>query len=101
MNSEETHHVKFLADLWNIPLARITWYSDGMNSRIWSFHLENGLIAMVTSAELLNQRKFQTKLLGLGVLPLDVRPAALWKEMVVPSIIQVAEPWEKEMGDMG
>jgi hypothetical protein len=61
--------------------------------RIWGFHLENGLTAMVTSAELLNQKKFQTKLIGVGVLPLDVRPDE-WKETVVQRILQAAEPWK-------
>jgi hypothetical protein len=91
MNREETYHIKFLADLWEIPLARITWWSNNENSRIWSFHLENGLAARVTTAELLSQKKFQVKLLGVGVLPREVHPKQLWQEMVVPGVIEAAE----------
>jgi hypothetical protein len=94
MNSAEAEDkdIKFLTELLSIPLTKITWWSGGQGWRIWYFTLENGRTAMVTSAELLNQKKFQLKLLGVGVLPLDVHPATLWKEMVVPRIIQAAEP---------
>jgi hypothetical protein len=42
----------------------------------------------------MNQKKFQTKLLGVGILPLDVRPVE-WKETVVQRILQAAEPRTK------
>lgn len=83
--------IAFLAELWGIPLVKITWWSNGENGRNWGFTLEDGQTAMCTSSEIMNQKKFQTKMLGVGVLPLDVRPRE-WKEIVVQRIIQRAEP---------
>ena len=95
MNSDKTHHINFLAEILGIPLVKITWWSDGLNGRNWGLVLENGLTGMLTSEELMTQKKFQTKLIEVGVLPLDVRPCE-WKEMVVQRIIQAAEEQPKK-----
>ena len=94
MNGNKTHHIKFLAEILGIPLVKITWWSNGENGRNWGLVLENGQTTMCTSSEIMNQKKFQTKLLGGGVLPLDVRPVE-WKETVVQRILQAAEPRTK------
>jgi len=85
--------VAFLAELWEIPLVKITWWSDLEGNRIWGFTLEDGQTAMCPSSEIMNQKKFHTKMLGVGVLPLDVRTGE-WKETVVQRILQAAEPRE-------
>jgi hypothetical protein len=92
MNGNKTDHIKFLAEILGIPLVKIIWWSNGWNSRNWGLVLENGLTGMLTSEELMTQNKFQTKLIGVGVLPLDVCPCE-WKEIVVQRIIQAAEPF--------
>ena len=94
MNSDKTHHIKFLSEVLDIPIVKVTWWSNGENGRIWGLHLENGQTTMCTSSEIMNQKKFQTKLLGVGFLPLDVRPVE-WKETVVQRILQAAEPRTK------
>jgi hypothetical protein len=91
---EKDREIKVLSEVLGIPLVKITWWSNNENGRIWGLHLENGLTAMVTSAELLNQTKFQIKLIGVGLLPLDVRSVE-WKETVVNRILQAAVPWTK------
>jgi hypothetical protein len=90
MNSDKTRHIKVLAEILGIPLVKITWWSNGLNGRNWGLVLENGLTGMFTSTELMTQKKFQTKLIEVGVMPLDVRPRE-WKETVVQRIIQAAE----------
>lgn len=95
MNGNKTHHIKFLAEILGIPLVKITWWSNGLNGRNWGLVLENGLTGMLTSDELMTQKKFQTKLIEVGVLPLDVRPRE-WKEIVVQRIIQAAEERPKK-----
>lgn len=85
--------IAFLAEFLKIPLVKITWWSNGENGRNWGFTLEDGQTAMFTSSEIMNQKKFQIKMLGVGVLPLDVRPVE-WNESVVPKILQAAGPRE-------
>jgi hypothetical protein len=88
----EASTITSLAGLWQVPLVRIVWMSNGHGGRNYFFILEDGRQIGCTASELMNQRRFQTEMVSIGVMPLDVPPKK-WRE-VVWQIVQAAEPSE-------
>lgn len=91
-NQTEDSIITSLACLWQVPLVRIVWMSNGHGRRNYSFILEDGRQIGCTASELMNQRRFQAEMVSIGVMPLDVPPNK-WRE-VVWQIVQAAEPSE-------
>jgi hypothetical protein len=72
-----------------IPLARIEWQSNGCGGRNYFFILEDGRKVVCTPNALMSQRRFQTEMVRVGIMPYDIKPKK-WRD-TVRQIVQAAE----------